>query len=144
MKNIYFDNAATTRIDDKVLKSMMSFLKDNYGNASAIYKLGKESHKAIEDVRNFIAETFNCDKGEIYFTSGGSESDNTALKGIAYANKDKGKHIITSKIEHPAILETCKQLSKEGFEITYLNVDENGIVDLEELKKSIRKDTILI
>ena len=144
MKNIYFDNAATTRIDDKVLKSMMPFLKDNYGNASAIYKLGKESHKAIEDVRNFIAETFNCDKGEIYFTSGGSESDNTALKGIAYANKDKGKHIITSKIEHPAILETCKQLSKEGFEITYLNVDENGIVDLEELKKSIRKDTILI
>ena len=90
MNNIYFDNAATTRIDDKVLKKMMPYLKENYGNASAIYKLGKESHKAIEEVRNFIAETFNCNKDEIYFTSGGSESDNTALKGIAYANKDKG------------------------------------------------------
>ena len=144
MKNIYFDNAATTRIDDNVLKKMLPYLKDNYGNASAIYKLGKESHKAIEEVRNYIAETFNCNKDEIYFTSGGSESDNTALKGIAYANKDKGKHIITSKIEHPAILETCKQLSKDGFDITYLNVDENGIVDLEELKSSIREDTILI
>ena len=144
MKNIYFDNAATTRIDDKVLESMMPYLKENYGNASAIYKLGKESHKAIEDVRSFIAETFNCNKDEIYFTSGGSESDNTALKGIAYASRDKGKHIITSKIEHPAILETCKQLSKDGFDITYLNVDENGIVDLEELKSSIREDTILI
>ena len=122
MNTIYFDNAATTKIDDKVLESMLPYLKDNYGNASAIYKIGKESRKAIEEVRSFIAETFNCNKDEIYFTSGGSESDNTALKGIAYANKDKGKHIITSKIEHPAILETCKQLSKDGFEITYLNV----------------------
>ncbi len=144
MKNIYFDNAATTRIDDNVLKKMLPYLKENYGNASAIYKLGKESHYAIEEVRNIVAETFNCNKDEIYFTSGGSESDNTALKGIAYANKDKGKHIITSKIEHPAILETCKQLSKDGFEITYINVDENGIVDLKELESSIREDTILI
>ena len=144
MKNIYFDNAATTRIDDKVLDSMLPYLKENYGNASAIYKLGKESHKIIEDVRSFIAETFNCDKGEIYFTSGGSESDNTALKGIAYANKNKGKHIITSKIEHPAILETCKSLEKDGFEVTYLNVDENGLIKLDELKNSIREDTILI
>ena len=144
MKNIYFDNAATTRIDDKVLESMLPYLKESYGNASAIYKIGKESHKAIDEVRDFVAKTFNCSKDEIYFTSGGSESDNTALKGIAYANKDKGKHIITSKIEHPAILETCKSLSKDGFDITYLNVDENGIIDLEELKNSIREDTILI
>ena len=144
MKNIYFDNAATTRIDDKVLESMLPYLKESYGNASAIYKIGKESHKAIDEVRDFVAKTFNCSEDEIYFTSGGSESDNTALKGIAYANKDKGKHIITSKIEHPAILETCKSLSKDGFDITYLNVDENGIIDLEELKNSIREDTILI
>ena len=144
MKDIYFDNAATTKIDDRVLEVMLPYLKDNYANASAIYKMGKEARKVIEDARSFIAETFNCNKDEIYFTSGGSESDNTALKGIAYANKDKGKHIITSKIEHPAILETCKSLSKEGFEITYLNVDENGIIDLEELERSIRKDTILI
>ena len=144
MKSIYFDNAATTKIDDKVLEKMLPYLKENYGNASAIYKLGKKSHIAIEEVRSFIAETFNCNKDEIYFTSGGSESDNTALKGIAYANMSKGKHIITSKIEHPAILETCKSLERDGFEVTYLNVDENGIVDLEELKKSIREDTILI
>ena len=144
MNNIYFDNAATTKIDENVLSKMMPYLKENYGNASAIYKLGKESSKAVDDARSYIAELFNCSKDEIYFTSGGSESDNTALKGIAYANKSKGKHIITSKIEHPAILETCKSLEKDGFEITYLNVDENGIVDLNELKNSIREDTILI
>lgn len=144
MNNIYFDNAATTKIDENVLSKMMPYLKENYGNASAIYKLGKESSKAVDDTRSYIAELFNCSKDEIYFTSGGSESDNTALKGIAYANKSKGKHIITSKIEHPAILETCKSLEKDGFEITYLNVDENGIVDLNELKNSIREDTILI
>lgn len=144
MNNIYFDNAATTKIDENVLSKMMPYLKENYGNASAIYKLGKESSKAVDDARSYIAELFNCSKDEIYFTSGGSESDNTALKGIAYANKIKGKHIITSKIEHPAILETCKSLEKDGFEITYLNVDENGIVDLNELKNSIREDTILI
>ncbi len=144
MKEIYFDNAATTRIDDEVLSSMMPYLKNEYGNASSIYKLGKRSHEAIEKTREEVAKVFNCDKDEIYFTSGGSESDNTAIKGIAYANKDKGKHIITSKIEHPAVLETCKMLERDGFEVTYLNVDENGIISLDELKKSIRKDTILI
>ncbi|MGM9878383.1 MAG: cysteine desulfurase NifS [Bacilli bacterium] len=144
MKNIYFDNAATTRIDDKVLEKMLPYLKDNYGNSSAIYKLGKQAHNAVEEARSYVAEIFNCQKDEIYFTSGGSESDNTALKGIAYANRNKGNHIITSKIEHPAILETCKSLEKDNFEVTYINVDENGIVDLEELKNSIREDTILI
>ena len=140
MKNIYFDNAATTKLDDEVLKEMLPYLKDNYGNPSSIYKLGREARKAIEDSREKIAKVLNCKANEIYFTAGGSESDNTAIKGIAKANKKRGNH----KIEHPAVLETCKQLEKEGFEITYISVDEKGIVDLEELKKSIKPTTILI
>ena len=144
MKNIYFDNAATTKLDDEVLKGMLPYLKDNYGNPSSIYKLGREARKAIEDSREKIAKVLNCKANEIYFTAGGSESDNTAIKGIAKANKKRGNHIITSKIEHPAVLETCKQLEKEGFEITYISVDEKGIVNLEELKKSIKPTTILI
>ena len=144
MKNIYFDNAATTKLDDEVLKEMLPYLKDNYGNPSSIYKLGREARKAIEDSREKIAKVLNCKANEIYFTAGGSESDNTAIKGIAKANKKRGNHIITSKIEHPAVLETCKQLEKEGFEITYISVDEKGIIDLEELKKSIKPTTILI
>ena len=135
MKSMYFDNAATTRLDDEVLQEMLPYLKENYGNASSIYKLGRESRKAVEESREKISKVLNCKPNEIYFTAGGSESDNTAIKGIAKANKKKGNHIITSKIEHPAVLETCKQLEKEGFEITYISVDENGIVDLEELKK---------
>ena len=144
MDNVYFDNAATTRLDDEVLKEMMPYLKDNYGNASSIYKLGRESKKAVEEAREKVAKALNCKPSEIYFTSGGSESDNTAIKGIARANKNKGNHIITSKIEHPAVLETLKELEKEGFETTYISVDENGIIDLEELKKSIKENTILI
>ena len=144
MKSMYFDNAATTRLDDEVLQEMLPYLKENYGNASSIYKLGRESRKAVEESRERISKVLNCKPNEIYFTAGGSESDNTAIKGIAKANKKKGNHIITSKIEHPAVLETCKQLEKEGFEITYISVDENGIVDLEELKKSIKPTTILI
>lgn len=144
MKSMYFDNAATTRLDDEVLQEMLPYLKENYGNASSIYKLGRESRKAVEESRERISKVLNCKPNEIYFTAGGSESDNTAIKGIAKANKKKGNHIITSKIEHPAVLETCKQLEKEGFEITYISVDKNGIVDLEELKKSIRPTTILI
>lgn len=144
MKNIYFDNAATTKLDEEVLQEMMPYLKENYGNASSIYKLGRESKKAVEDSREKIAKVLNCKPNEIYFTAGGSESDNTAIKGIAKANKSKGNHIITSKIEHPAVLETCKSLEKEGFEVTYISVDENGIINLEELKKSIKDTTILI
>lgn len=144
MKSIYLDNAATTKLDDEVLQEMMPYLRENYGNASSIYKLGRESRKAVEDAREKIAKILNCKPTEIYFTAGGSESDNTAIKGIAKANKEKGNHIITSKIEHPAVLETCKQLEKEGFEITYVSVDENGIVNLDELKKSIKPTTILI
>ena len=144
MKNIYFDNAATTKLDEEVLQEMVPYLKDNYGNASSIYKLGRESKKAVEDSREKIAKVLNCKPNEIYFTAGGSESDNTAIKGIARANKLKGNHIITSRIEHPAVLETCKFLEKEGFEVTYISVDEKGIINLEELKKSIKDTTVLI
>ena len=144
MENIYFDNSATTRIDEEVLKEMMPYLKENYGNASSIYKLGRTSKKAIEESREKIAKAINANPEDIYFTAGGSESDNTIIKGIAHFNKNKGNHIITSKIEHPAVLETCKQLEQEGFEVAYINVDNNGIIDLEELKKSIRENTILI
>lgn len=144
MENIYFDNAATTKLDEEVLKEMMPFLRENYGNASSIYKLGREARKAVEDSREKVAKILNCKPSEIYFTAGGSESDNTAIKGIARANRNKGNHIITSKIEHPAVLETCKQLEKEGFEVSYISVDENGIVDLKELEKAIKPTTILI
>lgn len=144
MKNIYFDNAATTRLDEEVLNEMIPYLKENYGNASSIYKLGRDSKKAVEDSREKIAQVLNCKSNEIYFTAGGSESDNTAIKGIARANRLKGNHIITSKIEHPAVLETCKNLEKEGFEVTYISVDENGIINLEELKKSVKDTTVLI
>ena len=141
---IYFDNAATTKLDDEVLKEMMPYLTNMYGNASAIYELGRESRKAVEDAREKVAKVLNCEVGEVYFTSCGSESDNTAIKGIARANKKNGNHIITSKIEHPAVIETCEQLTKEGFEITYIGVDEKGIVDLEEIKRAIKPTTILI
>ena len=144
MENIYFDNAATTRLDDKVLEEMVPYLKENYGNASAIYKLGREARKAVEESREKIAKILNCKPNEIYFTAGGSESDNTAIKGIARANRKKGNHIITSKIEHPAVLETCRELEKEGFEVSYISVDENGILNLEELKNAIKPTTILI
>lgn len=144
MENIYFDNAATTKLDEEVLNEMMPYLRENYGNASSIYKIGREAKKAVEDSREKIAKVLNCKPSEIYFTAGGSESDNTAIKGIARANKQKGNHIITSKIEHPAVLETCKELEKEGFEVSYISVDENGIINLEELKNAIKPTTILI
>ena len=144
MENVYFDNSATTKIDEEVLKEMMPYLIENYGNASSIYKLGRISKKAIEESREKIAKSINANPEDIYFTAGGSESDNTIIKGVAYFNKTKGNHIITSKIEHPAVLETCKQLEQEGFEVTYINVNNNGIIDLEELKKSITENTILI
>lgn len=144
MENVYLDNAATTRVDEKVLEKMIPYFCESYGNASSIYKLGRESKKAVNEARESIAKVLNCNADEIYFTAGGSESDNTAIKGIARAYKDKGNHIITSKIEHPAVLNTCKELEKEGFEISYISVDENGIIDFEELKNSIKPTTILI
>jgi cysteine desulfurase len=123
---------------------MMPYLTENYGNASTIYSLGVESRTAILNAREKVAKALGCSSKEIYFTSSGTESDNWAIKGVAYANKDKGKHIITTAIEHHAVLHTCEYLEKQGFEVTYLPVKENGIIDLEVLKKEIRKDTILI
>ena len=131
MENIYCDNAATTKLDEKVLDAMLPYLKENYGNASSIYKLGREARKAIEETREKVAKILNCKPSEVYFTAGGSESDNTAIKGIAHSYKNRGNHIITSKIEHPAVLESCKELENEGFEVTYISVDENGIINLD-------------
>lgn len=140
----YFDNSATTRIKEEVLEEMFPYLSIQYGNPSSIYSIGRNAKRAIEEARKRVASLINCKPEEVYFTSCGSESDNTALKGIAYANKEKGKHIITSKIEHPAILNTCENLEKHGFEISYVSVNKDGIIDLEELKNLIRQDTILI
>lgn len=140
----YFDHAATTKLNEEVLNEMLPYLKEEYGNPSSIYSIGRDNKKAIEDAREKVAKIFKADPKEIYFTGCGSESDNLAIKGVAYANRKKGNHIITSKIEHPAVLDTCKALEKEGFEVTYLNVDENGIVNLEELKNAITEKTILI
>lgn len=140
----YFDHAATTKVNEEVLKEMLPYLKEEYGNPSSLYTIGRSSKRAIEQARKQVALLINCNPNEIYFTGCGSESDNLAIKGIAYANRKKGRHIITSKIEHPAVLHTCKHLEREGFSITYLHVDKEGIVNLEELKNSIRNDTILI
>lgn len=141
---VYLDNAATTKMDNRVFEEMLPYLKENYGNPSSAYKIGRNNKKIIERARKKVAEILNANPNEIYFTSGGSESDNMALKGIALGNVDKGKHIITSTIEHPAILDTCKELEREGFEISYIDVDNKGIVDLKKLEKKISKDTILI
>lgn len=140
----YFDNAATTKVKEEVLKEMFPYFGVEYGNPSSMYSIGRSSRRAIEKARKRVAELINCKPKEIYFTSCGSESDNMALKGIAYANKEKGNHIITSRIEHPAILNSCKTLEKQGYKITYLNVDEEGNIDINELENAINKDTILI
>ena len=140
----YFDNSATTPIKEEVLKEMFLYLSIQYGNPSSIYSIGRNAKRAIEEARKKVASLINCKPEEIYFTSCGSESDNTALKGIANLKKNKGKHIITSKIEHPAILNTCRSLESQGFEISYIDVDKGGTINLESLKNSIRKDTILI
>lgn len=140
----YFDHSATTALNENVLKEMLPYFSMEYGNASSIYGLARRAKKAVEDSRDKVAKSINANPQEIYFTSGGSESDNLAIKGIAYANRSKGNHIITSKIEHHAVLGSCKTLEKQGFEVTYLDVDENGKVNLEQLKNSIRDNTILI
>ena len=144
MNFIYLDHAATTPVKEEVLNEMMPYFSANYGNPSSIYSIGRKNKKAVDTARNKVAKAIGCLDKEIIFTSCGSESDNLAIKGIAYANKEKGNHIITSKIEHPAVLNTCKRLEEEGYDVTYLGVDENGFIDLEELKKSIKENTILI
>ena len=145
MENIrYFDHAATTKTKEEVLKEMIPYFTLNYGNASSIYTIGRKSKKAVEEAREKVAKAINATSKEIYFTSCGSESDNLAIKGVAYANREKGNHIITTKIEHPAVLHTCQHLAREGFEITYLNVDNDGLISLQELEEAITNKTILI
>jgi len=144
-KKIYLDNAATTRVKKEVVEEMRGYFDEMYGNpSSGIYELGRKSKEAVENARKIVADFINADEKELYFTAGGSESDNWAIKGVAFANKNKGNHIITTKIEHHAVLHTCEYLEKFGFETTYLDVDEFGMIDLEQLKKSIRPETILI
>ncbi len=140
----YFDHAATTALDESVLNEMMPFLTLEFGNASSLYSLGIRAKEAISVARIRIASALNCKAKEIYFTSGGTESDNLALKGIALANYRRGNHIITSSIEHPAVLNTCKTLENMGFKITYLKVDKLGRINLQELENSINRNTILI
>lgn len=143
-KLIYLDNAATTKTSPAVLEAMLPYFSENYGNASSIYSIGAKSKEAISRSREMIAEVLGAAENEIYFTAGGSESDNWAIKAAAEACADKGKHIITSKIEHHAVLHTCEYLEKKGCEVTYVDVDENGVIKLDELEKAIRPDTILI
>ncbi|HHV74656.1 MAG TPA: cysteine desulfurase NifS [Thermoanaerobacterium sp.] len=143
MNRIYLDNAATTPLKKEVLDAMMPYLSNRFGNPSSLYSYGQEAKKAIEEARDKVAAAIGANADEIFFTSGGTESDNWALKGAAYALKDKGNHIITSSVEHHAILHTCQYLESQGFEITYLPVDEYGLVDPNELKKAIKDNTIL-
>lgn len=143
-KIIYVDHSATTFVKEEVLKEMLPYFKYSFGNPSSVYSIGRKNKEAIEKSREKVSKVLGCKSNEIYFTSGGSESDNMIVSGIANKYKNKGRHIITSKIEHHAILNTCLNLEKNGFKVTYLNVDESGIVKLDELENAIREDTILI
>ncbi len=144
METIYLDNAATTKIRDEVFDVMKDVLANNYGNPSSIYKVGRESKVILENAREKIAKALECATNEIYFTSSGTEADNWAIKGVYEANKDKGNHIITTKVEHHAVLHVCEYLEKNGCEVTYLDVDEFGLINIDDLKAAIRPSTILI
>lgn len=141
---VYFDHAATTPTDKRVFEKMIPFFCEEYGNANSLHSFGRFCDKAVSIARNQVSAALNCKPNEIYFTASGSEANNWAIKGYAFAHKDKGKHIITSKIEHPSVLNTCLWLEKQGFEVTYLDADELGRVDVNQLKKEIRPTTILI
>lgn len=141
---IYLDNAATTKMSKEVVDAMLPYFTEDFGNASAIYKFAGRSKEALTSAREYIAGSIGAQPKDLYFTSGGTEADNWAIKATAEAYEAKGKHIITSKIEHHAILHTCEYLEKRGYEITYIDVDENGIIDIEALERAIRPDTILI
>lgn len=144
MKTVYMDYAATTYVKPEVLEEMMPYFTEKFGNPSSFYGISRETKIAIDKARGQIAKALNCEMNEVYFTGGGSESDNWAIKGIASAHRNKGNHIITTKIEHHAVLHTCEYLEKQGFEVTYLNVDEEGFIDLKELEEAITDKTILV
>ncbi|MGN0771659.1 MAG: cysteine desulfurase NifS [Christensenellales bacterium] len=144
MEQIYLDHSATTYTDPEVLQEMLPYFTQVFGNASSQHNAGRQALKAVDMARERIAKAINCAPGEIYFTSGGSESDNWAIKGMAQMHSDKGNHIITTRIEHPAVIRTCKALEKQGFEVTYLDVDSDGIISTEQLEKAITDRTILI
>ncbi|MGL5086910.1 MAG: cysteine desulfurase NifS [Clostridium sp.] len=144
MRTVYMDYAATTYVKPEVLNEMMPYFTEKFGNPSSFYGLSRETNRAISAARENVAKGINCETNEVYFTGGGSEADNWAIKGIAYAHKNKGNHIITSKVEHHAVLHTCEYLEKHGFEVTYLDVDENGFVNVKELEEAITDKTILI
>ncbi len=141
---VYLDHAATTYVKPEVFETMKPYFSEHFGNASSIYSLGRDSKKAVEDAREKVAKAIGAEPREIYFTGSGSEADNWALKGIAAAYKNKGNHIITSAIEHPAIMSSCKYLESEGFEITYVPVDSDGLVSPEQVRNAIKENTILI
>jgi len=144
MKQIYFDNAATTKIDERVLKEMLPYFNEKFGNASSVHEKGREAREAMEKARKIIAKSINAKKSEIYFTSGGTESNNWALKGLFFENYPEKNHIITTKVDHDCVLNTCKWLETQGAEVTYLDVDEEGFVNLEQLKNSITEKTIIV
>jgi len=144
MKRIYMDHAATTPLAPEVLEAMIPYFSERYGNPSSLHSFGREAREAVDDARTEVAALLNAEPSEIYFTSGGTESDNLALKGIARKNTKKGRHIITSSIEHPAVLEVCKALTREGFEVTYLPVTREGLVEVGAVEEAVREDTILI
>ena len=144
MKIVYLDNAATTKMSDKVINEMTKSFSENYGNPSSVHTLGQRAKSAMENARHIVAKNLKVETTEIVFTSGGAEGNNLVIRGFLKANKDKGKHIITSKIEHSTILKTFEQLEKEGYEVSYIGVNENGVVDIEELKRELREDTALV
>ena len=144
MKLVYLDNAASTKISSGVLENMMESYSENYGNPSSTHKLGQKARAAIEKTRSMIAGYIGVESKEIIFTSGGAEGNNLVIRGALNAYSSKGKHIITSKIEHSTVLKTCQQLENEGYEVTYIDIDENGVIDLEQLENSIRKDTVIV
>lgn len=144
MKTVYLDHAATTSVRDEVLEAMLPYFKDSFGNASSVHSFGREAKKALDTARETVAEILNADFNEIIFTSGGTESNNLAIKGAAHQYKQRGTHLITSAIEHPAVLNPMKELEKEGFTVTYLPVNEQGIVSVEVFQNAVRDDTILV